>query len=207
MLRLLFAVTAGELATGWAETAALTVTATGAALRSGDVFEVAGVYRVNPITKEQTDTLYQFTVLSASSTGTVDTVTGQTSYASGATNVIVGPAPVLSGPYQNVSATLVGKTISLVGAANLVSQESLIFHKSAIQAVSVGLDVPRGKDMAFAIEGDDIEDFKIRFIREYDSLGVKMAPSLLTSLVWMPLTDSRPFSLTGSLDLGVRPNK
>lgn len=165
-------VSAGELATGWAETTDLTVTATGAALRSGDVFEVAGVYRVNPITKEQTDTLYQFTVLSASSAGTVDPVTGQTSYASGATKVTVGPAPVLAGPYQNVSATLVGKTISLVGAANLVSQESLIFHKSAIQAVSVALDVPRGKDMAFSIEGDDIEDFKIRFIREYDSLGV-----------------------------------
>lgn len=166
------AVTAGELANGWAETKDLTVTATTQALRSGDMFTVAGVYRVNPITKEQTDTLYQFTVLSASSTATPDSVTGQVSYASGATTVTVGPAPILAGPYQNISATLVGKTISLVGAAGLVSQESLIFHKSAIQAVSVGLDVPRGKDMAFAIEGEDIEDFKIRFIREYDSLGV-----------------------------------
>ena len=166
------AVTAGELANGWAETKDLTVTATTQALRSGDMFTVAGVYRVNPITKEQTDTLYQFTVLSANSTGTVDSVTGQTSYASGAVSVVVGPAPILAGPYQNVSATLVGKTITLIGAAGATSQESIIFHKSAIQAVSVGLDVPRGKDMAFAIEGEDIEDFKIRFIREYDSLGV-----------------------------------
>jgi hypothetical protein len=160
---------AGELnpavsGAAWAETTSITVTATTQAIKAGDVYEVTGVKLVNIYTKEVTDHNYQFTVLA--------------DYASGATSILVGPAPIISGDYQNVSATLAGKTITLTGSTtgalsvNLTGTESLIFHKDAIEAVAVGLDVPRGKDMAFAIEDEDIEKFKMRFIRDYDTMGV-----------------------------------
>src|SRR5690606_18911691 len=98
-----------NLATGWAETTTLTVTALSAGINAGDVFQVAGVYVVNPLTKVVTNTPFQFTVL--------------TSAASSSTSLLTSPA-IYGGDYQNVSSTIVGKAITLVGAAGESGQES-----------------------------------------------------------------------------------
>lgn len=148
----------------WAETSTITVTATGAAVKAGDMFQVAGVYVLNPLNKSVTDTLFQFQVLADAN--------------SGATSLTIAPAPITAGPYANVSATIVGATTTLVGSANAVLNESLIFHSKAIQIVSPSFVEPpksgNGNSVSSMIirDPEDLEGFKFRFLRAYDAFGV-----------------------------------
>lgn len=151
------------IASGWAETATLTVTATGAAVNAGDMF-VSTVYLVNPLNKVVTPTFAMFQVVTAANAG--------------ATSIVVSPAPISAGPYQNISAPIASTTLTLVGAANATGVESLIFHKQAIECVSPELTIPKksSMDMAEIIKDDaDIEGFKIRFLRGYDMIGASTA--------------------------------
>lgn len=165
-------VSAGTVTSGWAETAALTVAATGAAIRAGDVFQAPTQYLVNYQTKQVTSTPFQVQVLAA--------------YNSGVTSVLVSPAPISAGPYQNISATLNGVTLQLTGAVlpgvtvvgsaavNLSGVESLIYHKSAIVAASPGLYTPKASsmDLSQIISDEDVPDFRIRLLQGFDILGV-----------------------------------
>lgn len=169
---LVVSATATADGTSWNETETLTVTSTGAALKAGDVFQVNDVYLVNPLTKQVTDTPAQFTVLANTN--------------SGATSVVVYPAAIYTASdYQNISGTIVGKTLQLTGsvlpeanavgssAINLGGVESLVFHKSAIQAASPSLYVPtKGVEMASEIRDPDNEGFKFRMVKAWDNFGV-----------------------------------
>ena len=164
------AVSAGSAASGWAETGTLTVTATTGAIKAGDIFQFPGRYVVNPLTKQVTDLPFQVQVLA--------------DYAIGATSVAVSPAPIHGGAYQNVSASVNTVTAQLTGstlpgvaangatAINLSGIESLVFHKSAICVASPAFSKPKkAVEMAEIIENDEIDGFRIRFIRDYDSIG------------------------------------
>lgn len=157
---------AGSAATGWTETATLTVTTMTGTPNPGDVFQApaTGPFIVNPLTKVVTDAPFQVQVISVTDS----------------THVVVGPAPIHGGQYQNISATLNGVTLSLVGGATLGAAgqglggvESIIFHKKAIQAVCIEFTMPKksSMDMAEIIKGDDLEGFKFRFLRGYDMIG------------------------------------
>jgi len=164
------AVSAGSAASGWAETGTLTVTATTGAIKAGDVFQFPGRYIVNPLTKEVTDVPFQVQALA--------------DYAIGVTSVVVAPAPIHGGAYQNVSASVNSVTAQLTGASlpgaavvgsaavGLSGIESLVFHKSAIAVASPAFSKPKkAVEMAEIIENDEIDGFRIRFIRDYDSIG------------------------------------
>lgn len=152
---------AGSSATsaGWFETGVLTVTAIGATINAGDVFTVAGVYAVNPLTKTITSNLAQFTVV--------------TSAGPGATSLTVSPCPITGGEYQNISTTVASKTASLVGKIGETGQESLVFHKKAIAVASPELAIPKNSsfDMAEFVKSEETE-LGIRLLRGYDMLGV-----------------------------------
>lgn len=150
------AVTAGELTSGWAETSSVTVTAT-AGIQVGDVYNVAGAYIVNPLTKVVTDATFQFQVTSITN----------------GTTMVVSPAIITAGQYQNVSATIVGKTTTLVGGINTTAVESLVFHKSAICAAAIEMVTPKksSEDMVETIKAEDADGFQFRFIRSYDTFG------------------------------------
>ena len=161
---------AGSAASGWTETATLTVTTMVGTANPGDVFVCpsTGPFIVNPLTKVITDTPFQVQVISVTDT----------------THVVVGPAPIHAGQYQNISTTLNGVTLSLVGGATvgvasqgLTGVESIIFHKKAIQAVCIEFTIPKksSMDMAEIIKGDDVEGFKFRFLRGYDMIGASTA--------------------------------
>ena len=159
------------ISSGWAEKATLTVTATAVGdVKAGDVFVASGVYLVNPLTKVTTDVLAQFQVLADA--------------AQGATSIVVSPAPISAGPYQNISAAIASSTLSLTGSATpgagasgLSGVESIIFHKSAIVAASPSFTLPKRSslDMAEIIKDEDTDGFSIRFLRDYDSMGVSGA--------------------------------
>lgn len=151
------AITAGELTSGWAETSSVTVTTT-TGIQPGDMYEVTGAYLVNQLTKVVTDSAFQFQVVSITN----------------GTTMVVCPAIITGGQYQNISATVVGKTTTLKGGTGTTQVESLVFHKSAICAASVELVTPKksSEDMIEQIKPEDVDGFKFRFIRSYDAFGV-----------------------------------
>ena len=146
---------AGNDYTAWAETGTLTVTALTGAVNAGDVF-VSTVRAVNPLTKAVTSNYKQFQVVTAA--------------AIGATTVVVSPAPVISGPDQNVAASIASTTLTLIDATGAAGQESLIFHKAAIAAVSPKFEMPKKSSFDMAEEIDENE-LRIRFLRGYDLVG------------------------------------
>ena len=97
-------------------------TATSTSLNVGDVFTIAGVYSVNPQTKQTLSSLQQFTVTTKSVTD-----------GSGNSTLAISPAIVTTGGFQNVSAAPADNAaITVLGASGTVSQQALAFDKDAI---------------------------------------------------------------------------
>ena len=122
----------------------------------GDVFTVAGVYAVNPQTRESTGSLQQFTVTAA------NTASG------GAwTNIAVSPAMYTP---NNALATISafpqdGAAITFVGAASSQYAQNLVYHKDAITFATADLLLPQGVDMASRQVHNGIS---LRVVRQYD---------------------------------------
>lgn len=115
----------------------------------GDVFTVAGTYRVHPETKVSTGDLQQFVV-------TADAAS---------TTIAFEPAIYTSGPRQNISSTGLVTSSALVkvgaGADELLKQ-SLAFHKSAFAFVTADLELPKGVDFAAREVVDNISMSLVR---------------------------------------------
>lgn len=141
--------TTSLITNGWTAAAAVR-------LNAGDVITLAGVFGVNPETKQSTGALREFVVTAqASSDGT------------GAATLVIAPAIIAGGAYQNVTARPAsGAAIVVVtGTANTSYGQNLIWHKDAIQFVSVDLDLPNGMDMASRASYDGVS---LRFVRGFD---------------------------------------
>lgn len=102
---------------------------TSSTLKQGDVFTIAGVFEVNPVTKATLSRLKQFVITADASTP-----------ASAATNLAltIYPAIISSGTYQNVSATPADNAaITMVGTANTGYPQNLAFHRNAFALAMV----------------------------------------------------------------------
>jgi hypothetical protein len=99
-------------------------------LNKGDIFTIAGVYSVNPLSKLSTGKLQQFVVTAnTSSDGT------------GAAALPISPAIVTSGATQNVSnAPADNAALTIVGAAGSITPQSLAFHKDFATFACVDLE-------------------------------------------------------------------
>ena len=141
------------LATPAAQTGSTLAVTTGTgAGNAGDVFTIAGVFRVHPETKINSGVLQQFVLTSA--------------YAGGAGNMAIAPAIVTSGPQQNVSASPNGTTSTLTFAntASTATGLSLAFHPDAFTFATADLIMPGGVDMASRVVKDGIS---MRAVRQY----------------------------------------
>lgn len=130
-------------------------------LKAGDVFTMAGVYALNPITKQSTGSLMQFVV-----TEDFD------SDVSGEGTVKFEPAIYSEGPYRNVSKLPEGGDAILVfghasSYANKTSAVNIAYHEDAFVLGTADLDLPGGVDMA-ARATDPESGLTIRIIRQYD---------------------------------------
>lgn len=126
-------------------------------LKAGDVFTLAGVYKVNFLSKVSTGALQQFVV-------TADT----SSDGAGNATIPISPSIVVTGPYQNVSNSPANTTaLTLFGAANTQTGQALGGHKGAVTLGFCELPKPQGVDMA-ATKTDKQLGVSIRFIRWYD---------------------------------------
>lgn len=120
-------------------------------LKAGDVFTIAGVYAVNPISKESTGALQQFTVLAdANSDG------------SGNATLTVSPPIISSGVHQTVNATPgdnAAITVVNSHAANMA------FHKNAFALVMCPLELP---DSAGFKARETHNGMSVRVVKDYD---------------------------------------
>ena len=118
----------------------------------GDVFTIAGVYRVHPETKSSTNILQQF-VLTAP-------------YVGGAGTMSIAPALSATGALANVAALPVnGAALTFAGTASTASGLSLAYAKDAFTFATADLVMPGGVDMAARKVMDGIS---MRLVRQYD---------------------------------------
>lgn len=144
---------AGYLIDGASQSGAslLVKTGTGAG-NVGDIFTIAGVFRVHPETKVATATLQQF-ALTATYTG-------------GAGTIAITPSIVATGAYQNVSATPAdAAAITFEGTASTAVGQSLAYHPDFATFATADLVMPGGVDMASRASKDGIA---MRMVRQYD---------------------------------------
>ena len=132
---------------GWA--------ASTAALTAGDVFTIANVYDVNPVTKATLAHLKQFTVIS-----------GGTSDGSGDATLVITPAAILTGAHQTISATIAdGAAIVPVGTEATGYTQNMMFCKNAFALVTVPLVSPPG---AVEVSRQSYKGTNVRVIPVYD---------------------------------------
>lgn len=122
-------------------------------LKAGDVFTVASVYAVNPVSKQSTGQLQQFTATAAA-----------TSDGSGDCTIAISPEIVTSGAHQNVSASPGdGAVITLTGSHTA----NLAFHKNAFGLVTVPIAIPQSAAWG---ERKTANGYSVRVVKGYDVL-------------------------------------
>ena len=125
------------------------------------MFTVAGVYAVNPQTRQSTGSLFQFVVkANATADGT------------GAATVTVDPIYSADEAYATVNALPAsGAAVTFLGAANTGYAQNLILHKDAVTFATADLVMPKGVDMASRVNHNGIS---LRCVRAYDIVNDKM---------------------------------
>ena len=112
---------------GWTAAAASRV-------KAGDVFTIANVFDVNPVTKATLPHLKQFSVQADGS-----------SDASGNLTLSIYPAIISSGAFQNVSAAPADNAaLTFLGTASTGYSQNMVFHKNAFALAMVPMVAPPG---------------------------------------------------------------
>lgn len=113
------------LTSGWANTTSLVTDGWTAAaanrLKAGDIFTIANVFAVNPVTRQNTGVLMQFCVTADAS-----------SDAGGNLTAVITPAIISAGAFQNVNAAPADNAaLTVVGTANTAYVRNIAWHKDA----------------------------------------------------------------------------
>ena len=120
----------------------------------GDVFTIAGVYAVNPQTRESTGSLQQFTVTAA---------------ATGSSTATLSISPALYTADQALATVdafpQATAAVTMVGSAATSYPQNLVYHKDAITFATADLLLPQGVDMAARAVHNGIS---LRVVRQYD---------------------------------------
>jgi hypothetical protein len=146
----------GAISTQGASTIALDGDSGSATLKAGDVFTIAGVYAVNPQTRQSTGSLQQFVV------------TADATASSGAwSSVSISPAIyTASHALATVDAFPADNAVvTVLGSASTNYAQNLVYHKDAIAFATADLLMPQGVDMASRQVHNGIS---MRIVRQYD---------------------------------------
>jgi hypothetical protein len=125
-------------------------------VKQGDVFTIAGVYAVNPQTRESTGSLQQFVVTADNSVTSGTTMTLAISPA--IYTSVHALATVDSFPQSSAALTF-------LGSASTQYPQNLVYHKDAITFATADLLLPQGVDMASRAVHNGIS---LRVVRQYD---------------------------------------
>lgn len=147
-------------------------------VKKGQVFTIANVYKVHPVTKATLPDLQQFVVtadVTASGVSDADVAISPTIYSSA------------SGALQNVSALPADDAaVTFVGSASTGYVQNLAFHKSAFRFVSLPLIQPEGVDF---VGQETVDGITVRIVRAYD---IKTDKMILRADVLWGLANVRP---------------
>jgi hypothetical protein len=134
-------------------------------LKAGDVFTIANVFDVNPVTKATLPHLKQFTLVSDVTTANPDTAD---------TTLTIYPAIIASGPYQNVSAAPANNAaITYVGTAGSNYAQNMVFHKNAFALAMVPiLQAPQGSGVMQSTVRH--KGLSLQYSAQYDITNARM---------------------------------
>lgn len=123
-------------------------------VKEGDVFTIANVYAVNPVTKATLPFLRQFVVRAdANSNG------------SGQATITIYPAIITSGAFQNCSAVPADNAaITMLGTAATGYRQNMVFHKNAFALAMVPMVRPPG---AVEVARESYKGTSVRVIPYY----------------------------------------
>lgn len=124
-------------------------------IKQGDVFTIANVFAVNPVTKAKLAFLQQFVVMAdATADGT------------GNATLTISPAMITTGAFQTVdSAPADNAAITKVGAGATGYLQNLVFHPNAFGLVVVPMVKPPG---AVDVARESYKGLSVRLIPYYD---------------------------------------
>jgi hypothetical protein len=137
-----------------------TITVASLDLNPGDVFSIADVWAVNPVTKARLSIAKQFTVVSYDSN-----------------TLVFSPAMIWTGAFQNIAVSsgvtdLNTKAITAMGTAGTNYRQNMVFHKNAFALVTVPLVSPPG---AVDVGRQTYKGTSVRVIPVYDGVNDESA--------------------------------
>ena len=133
-------------------------TTAAAVVKAGDVFTIAQVWDVNPVSKERLPFLKQFTV------------TADATMTANEGDLIITPAIIWTGAFKNVDVEaavtdLNNQAVTFIGSQSTGYRQNMIFHKNAFAFVSVPLEMPQG---AVNASRQSYKGINVRLIPYYD---------------------------------------
>lgn len=131
----------------------------GVKVKKGDLFSIAGVYEVNPMTRQTTGKLQVFVVTE----DTIDIASGEVeisispSINDGSLTVTDNEGNTLStSAYQNVTnAPADNALLTVVGTAENAYRQSFLFHKDAVTLAMVDLELPQSATVKARVRCED----------------------------------------------------
>lgn len=131
-------------------------------LRAGDVFTIAGVNEVNPVSGDSTGNLKQFVSLNDVTSGAAGAATIQVMPAGDS-----GPGLRSTGAYMNLSAMPADNAaITVIGTADAQYTANMAFQRGAFGLVVVPLQLPAGAWGQRVSDSDT--GLSIRVVKDYD---------------------------------------
>lgn len=125
-------------------------------LLKGDVFTIAGVQSVNPVSRKATGVLQDFVVTADADSGA----------STGPATLSIQPAIIATGAYQTVNAMAAdGATITVKGTGGVTYPQNLAYHKNALALVMRPLEIPESAAFKARVTHRNVS---IRVIRDYD---------------------------------------
>ena len=135
---------------------AISFTSGSPTFKIGDIFTIAGVFAVNPQTRQTTGSLQQFVVtadVTVSSTTTATLSVQPPMYTSANALATINAFPAASA------------VLTFLGGSATAYPQNLIYHKDAITLATADLLLPQGVDMASRQVHNGIS---LRIVRQYD---------------------------------------
>jgi P22 coat protein - gene protein 5 len=147
-------------------------------LNKGDIFTIAGVFSVNPLSYSSTGRLQQFVVTATTSDSTGTTAT-----------LPISPSIITSGQLQTVSGSpATGAAVTVWSAnpaggtlATTTSPQSFVYHPDAFAFVMADLMKPGAGAEATTVRSKEL-GFSIRMVEQYQ-IGTDQTPSRLDILI------------------------
>jgi hypothetical protein len=130
-------------------------------LKAGDVFTIAGVYAVNPVTKAKLSFLKQFVVMADADSGA----------STGDASLTIYPAIITSGAFQNASAAPADNAaITVLGTGGTGYRQNMVFNRNAFALAMVPMISPPG---AVQVSRQSYKGTSVRLIPTYDGTNDK----------------------------------